>query len=132
MEPSVQIQDGANLGKDGYAAVSVGGRFGDSTRIAVDGVDVSDEIWGSTTTNIPARGIHEFQLSQSSMDLSTEPTTSGAINVTTLSGTNVIHGEAFEFFRDSSLAAALPTVQGLIGTINRKRFAQAALRSYRW
>jgi hypothetical protein len=40
-------------------------------------------------------------------------TTSGAINVTTRSGTNVIHGEAFGLFRDNSLAAALPAPPGL-------------------
>src|SRR3974390_2516091 len=112
LEPGVQVQDGADLGKDGYLAVSIGGRFGGSTRIEVDGVDVSDEILGSTTTNIPASAIQEFQLGQSSMDLSTELTTSGAINLTTRSGTNDIHGQAFEFFRDSSLAAALPAPPG--------------------
>lgn len=122
LEPGVQIQDGADLGKDGYAAVSVGGRFGNSTRIEVDGVDVSDEIWGSTMTNIPASAIQEFQLSQSSMDLSTELTTSGAINVTTRSGTNDIHGEAFEFFRDSSLAAALPAPPGLSEPFQRSQY----------
>ena len=89
LEPGVQIQDAANfgLGKDGFSSVSFGGRFGRAARIEVDGIDVSDEILGSTTTNIPASGIQEFQLSQSSMDLSTELTTSGAINVTTRSGT---------------------------------------------
>jgi hypothetical protein len=96
LEPGVQIQDGANfsLGKDGFSSVSVGGRFGRTTRIEVDGIDVSDEIFGTTTTNIPASGIQEFQLSQASRDLSTELTTSGAINVTTRSGTNAHHGEA--------------------------------------
>jgi hypothetical protein len=79
----------------------------------VDGIDVSDEIFGSTTMNIPASAIQEFQLSQSSMDLSTELTTSGAVNVTTRSGANLIHGEAFGLFRDSSLAAALPAPPGL-------------------
>ena len=122
LEPGVQIQDGADLGKDGYLAVSIGGRFGGSTRIEVDGVDVSDEIWGSTTTNIPASAIQEFQLSQSSMDLSTELTTSGAINVTTRSGTNDIHGQAFEFFRDSSLAAALPAPPGLSEPFQRSQY----------
>jgi hypothetical protein len=122
LEPGVQVQDAADFGKDGYSAVSVGGRFGESTRIAVDGVDVSDEIWGSTTTNIPASAIQEFQLSQSSMDLSTELTTSGAINVTTRSGTNDIHGEAFEFFRDSSLAAALPAPPGLSESFQRSQY----------
>jgi hypothetical protein len=122
LEPGVQIQDGADLGKDGYTAVSIGGRFGNSTRIEVDGVDVSDEIWGSTTTNIPASAVQEFQLGQSSMDLSTELTTSGAINVTTRSGTNDIHGQAFEFFRDSSLAAALPAPPGLSESFQRSQY----------
>jgi hypothetical protein len=122
LEPGVQTQDGAGLGKDGYAGVSVGGRFGRTTRIAVDGVDVSDELLGSTTINIPASAIQEFQLGQSSLDLSTELTTSGAINVTTRSGTNNIHGEAFGFFRDSSLAAALPTPPGLSEPFQRSQY----------
>jgi Carboxypeptidase regulatory-like domain len=116
LEPGVQIQDAANFGlagKDGFSSISFGGRFGRTARIEVDGIDVSDEVFGSTTMNIPASGIQEFQLSQSSLDLSTELTTSGAINVTTRSGTNALHGEAFGLFRDSSLAAALPSPPGL-------------------
>ena len=74
------------------------------------------------TMNIPASGIQEFQLSQSSMDLSTELTTSGAVNVTTRSGTNEIHGEAFGFFRDSSLAAALPAPPGLLEPFQRSQY----------
>jgi len=122
LEPGVQIQDGANFGKDGYSSISFGGRFGRTARIEVDGIDVSDEIFGSTTMNIPASGIQEFQLSQSSLDLSTELTTSGAINVTTRSGANGIHGEAFGFFRDSSLAAALPAPPGLSEPFQRSQY----------
>jgi hypothetical protein len=122
LEPGVQIQDAANFGKDGYSSISFGGRFGRTVRIEVDGIDVSDEIFGSTTANIPASGIQEFQLSQSSLDLSTEPTTSGAVNVTTRSGTNALHGEALGFFRDSSIAAALPAPQGLSEPFQRSQF----------
>ena len=124
LEPGVQIQDAANfgVGKDGYSSISFGGRFGCTARIEVDGIDVSDEIFGSTTTDIPASGIQEFQLSQSSLDLSTELTTSGAVNVTTRSGTNVIHGEAFGLFRDSSLAAALPAPPGLSEPFQRSQY----------
>jgi hypothetical protein len=57
LEPGVQLQDGANFGKDGFSSISFGGRFGRTARIEVDGVDVSDEIFGATTTNIPASGI---------------------------------------------------------------------------
>jgi hypothetical protein len=122
LEPGVQIQDGANFSKDGYSSISIGGRFGRTARIEVDGIDVSDEIFGSTTTNIPASGIQEFQLSQSSLDFSTELTTSGAINVTTRSGTNAIHGEAFGLFRDSSVAASLPTPPGLKEPFQRSQY----------
>jgi len=124
LEPGVQIQDAGNFGfaKDGFSSISFDGRFGRTARIEVDGVDVSDEIFGSTTTNIPASAIQEFQLSQSSMDLSTELTTSGSINVTTRSGSNSVHGEAFGFLRDSSLAAALPAPPGLSEPFQRSQF----------
>jgi hypothetical protein len=115
LEPGVQIQDGQNFDptKAGYSSVSVGGRFGRTARIEVDGLDVSDEAVGTTTMDIPASAIEEFQLSQAAMDLSTELTSSGAVNVSTRSGTNAVHGEAFGLFRDSALAAALPAPVGL-------------------
>jgi Carboxypeptidase regulatory-like domain len=110
LEPGVQIQDGSNFDptKTGFSSISFGGRFGRTARIMVDGVDVSDETVGTTTTNIPASAISEFQIAQSSLDLSTELTSSGAVNVATKSGTNIIHGEAYGVFRDSSEGAALP------------------------
>jgi hypothetical protein len=125
LEPGVQIQDAASFGfgfKEGYSSISFGGRFGRTERIEVDGIDISDERFGSSTTNIPASGIQEFQLSQSSLDLSTELTTSGAVNVTTRSGTNNLHGETFGFFRDSSLAAALPAPPGLLEPFQRSQY----------
>src|SRR5712691_1114229 len=108
LEPGVQIQDGQNFdpSKAGYSSISFGGRFGRTARVNVDGVDVSDETVGTTTADIPASAIDEFQISQSSLDLSQDLTSSGAVNVTTKSGTNAFHGEAFGFFRDHSMAAA--------------------------
>ncbi len=110
LEPGVQIQEGSTFDptKNGFSSISFEGRFGRTARIEVDGVDVSDETVGTTTQNIPASAIQEFQLSQSSLDLSTELTSSGAVNVTTRSGSNTVHGEAFGFFRGNQTAAALP------------------------
>jgi hypothetical protein len=42
--------------------------------------------------------------------------------VTTRSGSNAVHGEAFYFFRDSSLAAALPTPRGLSEPFQRSQY----------
>jgi Carboxypeptidase regulatory-like domain len=111
LEPGVQIQDGQNFDptKAGYSSISFAGRFGRTARIEVDGVDVSDETVGTTTTDVPASGIQEFQIGQASLDMSTELTSSGSVNVTTKSGTNAVHGEAFGQFRDYRVgAAALP------------------------
>jgi hypothetical protein len=110
LEPGVQIQDGGTFDptKNGFSSVSFGGRFGRTARIEVDGVDVSDENVGTTTQNIPVGAIQESSLQQSSLDLSTELTSSGSVNITTKSGTNALHGDAFYFFRDQSLNANLP------------------------
>ncbi|GAC1436912.1 MAG: hypothetical protein NVS1B11_19240 [Terriglobales bacterium] len=108
LEPGVQIQDGQNFDptKAGYSSISFGGRFGRTARIFVDGVDISDETVGTTTEDIPASAIDEFQITQSSLDLSNDLTSSGAVNVTTKSGTNKYHGEAFGLFRDASVGGA--------------------------
>jgi hypothetical protein len=112
LEPGVQIQDGENFDptKVGYSSISFGGRFGRTARINIDGVDVSDETVGTTTEDIPASSIQEFSLAQSSLDLSNDLTSSGAVNVTTKSGTNAFHGMGYGAFRDSSVgSAALPS-----------------------
>src|ERR1700691_4124670 len=110
LEPGVQIQDGGTFDptKNGFSSISFGGRFGRTARIEVDGIDISDENVGTTTQNLPIGAIQESALQQSSLDLSTELTTSGSVNITTKSGTNGFHGEAFYFFRDQSMNAALP------------------------
>jgi hypothetical protein len=109
LEPGVQIQDGGNFDptKNGFSSISFGGRFGRTARIEVDGVDISDETVGTTTQNLPASAIQEFQVSQSSLDMSTELTSSGAVNVVTRSGSNKWHGQAFGLFRDHTLAAKI-------------------------
>jgi len=110
LEPGVQIQDGGTFDptKNGFSSVSFGGRFGRTARIEVDGVDVSDENVGTTTQNVPMGAIQEYSLQQSSLDLSTELTSSGSVSINTKPGTNTFHGEGFYYFRDQSLNANLP------------------------
>jgi hypothetical protein len=102
LEPGVQIQDGQTFDptKNGFSSISIGGRAGRNARIDVDGVDISDENVGTTTQNIAMDSIQEFQIGQSSLDLSSDLTSSGTVNVVTKSGTNKVHGDAFGNFRD--------------------------------
>lgn len=126
LEPGVQIQEGSTFDptKNGFSSISFDGRFGRTARIEVDGVDISDETVGTTTQNIPASAIQEFQLSQSSLDMSTELTSSGAVNVTTRSGSNEFHGQLYGLFRDNAIAAALPGTPA--PTFQREQFGGRA------
>lgn len=111
LEPGVQIQDGAVFDptKAGYSSVSINGVFGRTPRIELDGIDISDETVGTTTQNIGMGSIEEFNVSRSSLDISTELTSAGAVNVTTKSGTNTLHGQGFYNFRDrNALTADFP------------------------
>ncbi len=107
LEPGVQIQDGAVFDptKNGFSSISFGGRYGRTARIEVDGGDISDENVGTTTMNIPSSAIQEFQIEQSSLDLSSGMTSSGAVNITTRSGSNALHGEGFYDGRSHDIAA---------------------------
>ena len=102
LEPGVQIQDGQTFDptKAGYSSISINGVFGRTPRIELDGLDISDETVGTTTQNIALGSIQEFNISRSNLDLSTELTSAGAVNVSTRSGTNDIHGQGFYLFRD--------------------------------
>ena len=108
-EPGVQVRDGGDFDptKNQMVGVSMGGRSGRSTRIQVDGVDITDETVGTTTTNLSNETIQEFQVSRSTLDASTDLTSSGAINIVTRSGSNEFHGAGFGFFRDGRYAADL-------------------------
>lgn len=109
VNPGVQIQDGGNIDptKNGFTGISIQGRTGRSTRLELDGIDISDETVGSTTTNIPLDSIQEFQVAQSTLDPSTTLTSTGAVQIVTRSGANSIHGSAFYFFRNAAMAARI-------------------------
>lgn len=108
LEPGVQIQDGQTFDptKAGYSSISINGVYGRTPRIELDGLDISDETVGTTTQNVALGSIEEFNISRSSLDLSTELTSAGAVNVSTRSGTNDFHGQAFYFYRNRDAGTA--------------------------
>ena len=109
-EPGVQLVDAGTFDptKNQFTGVALAGRNGRVTRISIDGIDISDEVVGTTTQNISVDAVQEFQVSQSSFDPSTSLASSGAVNIITRSGSNQFHGSAFLFYRDEEVAA-LPT-----------------------
>ena len=103
IEPGVILQQGSTFDptKTGYSAISVSGVGGRTTRILLDGQDISDEFVGTTIFNVSQGSISEFQLNRSTQDVSGEVTSTGQVLVSTRSGTNAYHGLAFYDFQDS-------------------------------
>jgi hypothetical protein len=111
LQPGVLLQTGESFDptKAGYSAISVAGVSGRTTRILLDGQDVTDETVGTTIFNISSGAIDEFQLNSSTQDVSGEVTSTGQILMSTRSGTNKYHGSAFYDFQDYRTGFAATT-----------------------
>src|SRR6185369_8295542 len=109
LEPGVQAPSPSNnnrvfvpiLGAPGGNTGS-GGR---GTRVTVDGGSIMTVGSFGSQMGFSQEVVQEFQVSAANFDLSTGTTDAGAINVVTRSGTNTLHGAAFFFLRDHTLAA---------------------------
>lgn len=102
IQPGVILQSGQTFDptKSGYSAISVNGVNGRTTRILVDGQDISDETVGTTLFNVPSGAVDEFQLNRSTQDVSGSVTSTGQVLISTQSGTNKFHGNGFYNFQD--------------------------------
>src|SRR5437016_6722116 len=86
------------------AGLQVNPRIG-YTRVTVDGANINLIASIGATLQVSQEAVQEFQISTVNSDLSTSPTTDGAINTVTRSGGKDFHGSGFYFYRDHNLAA---------------------------
>lgn len=109
LEPGVQVVDAATLEmvKTGFTALSIAGGEGRTTRIQVDGIDITDEVVGTSTQNFSMDGIGGFEISEFSLDPSTSLSNTGAVNLVTRSGSNQTHGSVYTFWRDHNFASRI-------------------------
>src|SRR5579859_7824384 len=85
---------------------AVNGQRGSASVFAVDGADTSDpELGGATFSNFNVDAIQEVQSSSGVMPAEIGHGAAGFTNVVTKSGTNQIHGSAFEFLRNAAFDA---------------------------
>ena len=122
IEPGVILQSGESFDptKAGYSAISVSGVSGRTTRILLDGQDITDETVGTTIFNVSQGSISEFQLNRSTQDVSGDVTSTGQVLVASQSGTNSIHGQLFYDFQD--YRALFANVQGQKAVFQRNQY----------
>jgi hypothetical protein len=123
VQPGVILQSGETFDptKAGYSALSVSGVSGRTTRILLDGQDITDETVGTTVFNVPTGAVQEFQLNRSTQDVSGEVTSTGQILIATQSGTNGYHGQLFYLFQDHRAGFAR-TTGGFDAPFQRNQF----------
>lgn len=90
-----------------YRGVSIAGRSGKTTRVQLDGIDVTDEMAGSTVANFSPLSVSEFEIARSSLDPSTSITSTGSISIISRGGANRVHGSAFWDYYNQDMGARL-------------------------
>jgi hypothetical protein len=106
LEPGVQAPARASSNRTFVPALGQpGGNSGRGTRETVDGGSIMAVGNGGSAMGFSQEVVNEFQIATVSFDLTTGLTNGAAINVTTRSGGNGLHGTGFYFFRGHNLAA---------------------------
>jgi len=107
LQPGVQSQIGNNLfyGSDKAGVVTVNGGRGRSNNYSVNGGDSNDLFANLPAVQPSPDSVEEFRVISNSFDAEYGRNSGAVVNVVTKSGTNEIHGSAYEFFRNDVLNA---------------------------
>lgn len=95
---------GQNLGGRGVG-YSINGQRGSGTEILLDGVENIAVLNFSVGQSIPVDAVQEYSVISNNFTAEYGRASGGAVNVTTKSGTNRLHGSAWEFNRLSAYTA---------------------------
>jgi hypothetical protein len=102
---------GADRGNRGFGQqLTISGARPQQNNYRLDGVSLNDYANGAPGSvlggNLGVDAIQEFSVLTSNYSAEYGKTSGGVVNATTRSGTNSIHGSAYEFLRNSALDAA--------------------------
>ncbi|HUA14721.1 MAG TPA: carboxypeptidase regulatory-like domain-containing protein [Verrucomicrobiae bacterium] len=109
LQPGVMSTVGSSntlvYGSDSPGAVSVNGGRGRANNFSVNGGDANDLFANLPTVQPSPDSIQEFRVLTNTFDAEYGRNSGSVINVVTKSGTNEIHGDLYEFFRNKILNA---------------------------
>jgi Carboxypeptidase regulatory-like domain len=103
LAPGVKAADSYDPTKNRYAILSVNGNGGRDVNVTVNGVDNKDNTVGGPVMQMPLEAVQEFQISTQRFSAVNGRSQGAAINMITKSGTNLLHGSVFGYFRDTNL-----------------------------
>jgi len=120
LQPGVMSTIGSSntliYGSDSPGAVSVNGGRGRANNFSVNGGDANDLFVNLPTVQPSPDSIQEFRVLTNTFDAEYGRNSGSVVNVVTKSGTNDMHGNLYEFFRNKDLNAndyCLTAAEGL-------------------
>src|SRR5436309_10281512 len=109
LQPGVMSTVGSSnsivYGSSNAGAVSVNGGRGRSNNFSVNGGDANDQFVNLPTVQPSPDSIQEFRVLTNTFDAEYGRNSGSVVNVVTKSGTNDLHGNVYEFFRNTKLNA---------------------------
>ena len=116
LQPGVQAQLGSSgslfFGSDDAGSVSVNGGRTRANNFSVNGGDANDQFVNTPTVQPTPDSVEEFRIITNSFDAEYGRNSGSVVNVITKSGTNALHGNVYDYFRNTVLNA-----QGYFNTI---------------
>src|SRR5687768_7262743 len=92
-------------GASATSGLTFAGQRARSNNITVDGVDNNDAAVGAVRATFSQEAVREFQVLTNSFSAEFGKASGGVVNIVTKSGTNVLSGTLFGYFRDEALNA---------------------------
>jgi hypothetical protein len=107
LQPGVQSQLGVDnvYGSDRAGVVSVNGGRGRDNNFTVNGGDGNDQFANLPAIQPSPDSIEEFRVLTNTFDAEYGRNSGAVVNVVTKSGTNDVHGNLYEFFRNQNMNA---------------------------
>ncbi|HXY50361.1 MAG TPA: carboxypeptidase regulatory-like domain-containing protein [Terriglobales bacterium] len=103
--------------------ISFGGMRSFSNMISVDGADFVNSASGIQRSTPPQEAVQEFRVVNNNFGADYGRAVGGIVNIVTKSGTNVLHGSAYEYFQNSATnARSLLQPAPLPNTLRQNQF----------
>src|SRR5437660_12245711 len=95
----------APLRGQGSFAFNTAGAREDSVNFMINGVNLNDMVQNQVTFQPTINTVQEFKVDNSTFSAEYGRNSGAIVNIATRSGTNDLHGEAFEFLRNNAMDA---------------------------
>jgi hypothetical protein len=103
--PGVSTDRTPQQGASATSGLTFAGQRARSNNITVDGVDNNDAAVGGVRATFSQEAVREFQVLTNSYSAEFGKASGGVVNIVTKSGTNLLSGNLFGYFRDETLNA---------------------------